>query len=310
VTEAEEAARAFGGRLLRLVAARENTVFEMAGGFGRAALRLHRAGYQSAAAIRSELWWCAALADAGVAVPRPLSLPGGGRLVRLASGRLASALGWVEGAPLGEDRVPLAGGPADQSDRHRALGRLVAEVHAASDALTLPEGFVRPHWDGTGLLGDAPVWGRFWDHPALNARQRDLAVRARDWLGAALARAGPPGLIHADVLRENVLVRGADLALIDFDDSGFGYRPYDLGTALLQSLDEPALPAIAAALAEGYASRRPLDPALLPAFTLMRCCASVGWAMTRLPPGDPVHARHIARMQRLADSLLDGRAPW
>ena len=29
---------------------------------GRAALRLHRQGYQDAAAIRSELWWCAALA--------------------------------------------------------------------------------------------------------------------------------------------------------------------------------------------------------------------------------------------------------
>ena len=50
--EADEAAALWGARLLRLILARENAVFEIAlPGDGRAALRLHRRGYQGADAI-------------------------------------------------------------------------------------------------------------------------------------------------------------------------------------------------------------------------------------------------------------------
>ena len=47
------------------------------------------------------------------------------------------------------------------------------------------------------------------------------------------------GLIHADLLGENILDDGAGLRLIDFDDCGWGFRFYDLGTAMLQSLGRP-----------------------------------------------------------------------
>ena len=83
-TRPTEAAAHWGGRPVRLLAQRENAVFEMAlpGGV-RAALRLHRQGYQAPAAIRSELWWCAALAQAGVAVPAALPSREGALLVTL-----------------------------------------------------------------------------------------------------------------------------------------------------------------------------------------------------------------------------------
>jgi Ser/Thr protein kinase RdoA (MazF antagonist) len=310
MTEAEVAARAFGGRWLRLVTARENAVYEIALPQGRAALRLHRLGYQSEAAIRSEIWWCGALRDAGLPVPRPVALPGGDTLLRLPSGRLASVVAWIDGAPLGAAGVPLPGTARDQADLHRALGGLLARLHAASDRLTLPDGFTRPRWDRDGLVGAAPFWGRFWDHPALRPDEAALARRARDLLAERLAEAGPIGLIHADVLRENVLVNGRSLSLIDFDDAGFGHRPYDLGTVLSQNQAEPHLPALADALAEGYAAARPLDATILPAMTLMRCCASVGWTMPRLAPDDPIHRSHIARMLRLAAHVLAGRPGW
>ncbi len=47
MTPAEMAAQAWGGRILRTLRDRENHVFEMSTPQGRAALRLHRAGYQS-----------------------------------------------------------------------------------------------------------------------------------------------------------------------------------------------------------------------------------------------------------------------
>ncbi len=313
MTGAEEAARAFGGTGPQLIRNRENAVYDVMLPSGRAALRLHRAGYQSAAAIRSELWWCRALAAAGVPVARPVPALDGQLLVALSTGRLASAVAWVDGVPLGEAGVPLAGDVAGQVARHRALGRLIARLHSATDALVLPPDFVRTRWDSDGLLGETPFWGRFWDHPALQPDDAALLRKTRHFLRDRVqdhAASGSFGLIHADVLRENVFVGESGLSLIDFDDSGFGFRLYDLGTVLSQNLFEPALPQIAQALAEGYAETRPLDPAMIPVFTLMRCCASVGWTMPRLAPDDPIHRSHIARAVGLARRVLEGGGLW
>lgn len=309
MTEAEEAAQAFGGSAPKLIRKRENAVFEVMLPSGRAALRLHRTGYQSAAAIRSELWWCRALAAAGVPVARPVPAVDGHLLVTLSNGRLASSVAWVDGLPLGEAGVPLAGSVAKQVQHHRALGRLIAQMHSATDALELPDDFLRTRWDVDGLLGETPFWGRFWDHPALQPDDATLLRKTRDFLRERVrdhAQRASFGLIHADVLRENVFVGAKGLSLIDFDDSGFGFRLYDLGTVLSQNLFEPGLPQIAQALAEGYSETRPLDAAMIPIFTLMRCCASVGWTMPRLAPDDPIHRSHIARAVGLASRLLQG----
>jgi Ser/Thr protein kinase RdoA (MazF antagonist) len=198
---------------------------------------------------------------------------------------------------------------AEQVARHRALGRLLAQLHSATDALVPPPDFVRTRWDRDGLLGETPFWGRFWDHPALQPEDAALLRKTRDFLRERIgdhATSGSFGLIHADVLRENVFVGENGLSLIDFDDSGFGFRLYDLGTVLSQNLFEPALPRIAQALAEGYAATRPLDPTMIPVFTLMRCCASVGWTMPRLAPDDPIHRSHIARAVGLARRVMEG----
>ena len=298
-TDALEAAKHWDGTGLRLLRNRENVVYEMLTPRGRAALRLHRVGYQQEAAIRSELWWCAALAARGVAVPTPLALTGGAPLVRLASGRFASAISWVEGAPLGEAGQFFTSSAAEQSARHFALGRLIADVHCATDALNLPSGFARPSWDIDGLTGDAPVWGRFWEHPALTADDANTLCKARDYLRAHLsdhlAQGGDFGLIHADVLRENVFVNGDSVSLIDFDDSGFGFRLFDLGTVMSQNLFEPQREAIAQALIAGYATVRPINANMVSVFTMARVLASVGWAADRLEVDDPIHKSHIAR---------------
>jgi Ser/Thr protein kinase RdoA (MazF antagonist) len=291
VTEAEQAAALWGGRITRLIRNRENAVYEIAVPQGRAALRLHRMGYQNPDAVRSELWWCAALADAGVAVPRPLESASGGLLVTLPSGRLASCIAWVEGEPLGEAGVPFAG---NQVARHFALGRLVHDVHRATDALTLPVWFTRPAWDVEGLTGERPFWGRFWEHPALTAAETGVLREARAFLRGHLQALEAPdmGPIHADVLRENVLVDGTRLSLIDFDDAGIGYRAYDLGTVMSQNLYEPDYADLRDALIAGYGG---VSVREVEVFTLARVLASVGWAAPRLPADDAVHRRHIER---------------
>ena len=313
--EATEATSLWGGQLIRLIRDRENAVYEMALPNGtRAALRLHRAGYQGDAAIKSELWWCSALANSGLSVPAPINAKSGAQLEHLSTGRLASVIAWVSGDPLGEAGVPLPGPPAEQSARHFRLGRLVAQFHIATDALTLPPDFTRPSWDIPGLVGAAPFWGRFWEHPALTRPEADHMQKARtflqDRLLAYTALGADFGPIHADVLRENVLVDGDSMSLIDFDDSGHGYRLYDLGTVLSQNLYEPALPDIARALIAGYATLRPADPELVAVFTMARTLASVGWTMPRLATGDPVHRRHINRALMWSTRVMAGDIPW
>ena len=189
-------------------------------------------------------------------------------------------------------------------DRHRALGRLVADFHAATAKLTLPPQFSRPRWDIPGLVGEAPFWGRFWEHPAASPDQRRTLESARAYLGERLedhAKTAPIVPIHADVLRENVLVNDHSLSLIDFDDSGWGFALYDLGTVLSQNLYEPAYPDIRDALMAGYGTT---DTETVEMFTLARTCASVGWTMPRLAPDDPVHPRHIARACMWAERLI------
>ena len=310
---AVQAAAFFAGTDPVLLKLRENAVFSMDLRGARTALRLHRRGYQTAQAIRSELWWMTALADAGLCVPRPVPTLSGDPLAALPDGTLASALTWIDGVPLGEGGVPLPQPPAEQARLHHALGQSLARLHDATDRLTLPPGFIRPSWDRDGLVGETPFWGRFWDHPGATPDDRALLRRTRDTarnlLGEYVSVPADQGLIHADVLRENVLIDGTKAALIDFDDCGFGFRLYDLGTALSQCLSEPALPDIAAAFTDGYASIRPLsarDRAMLPWMTLLRCTASVGWMVPRLPPDDPRHRTYIARATWAARILLDG----
>lgn len=308
MAEATEALTHWGGSRDAPIALqqRENAVYRVQLPDGPAALRLHRVGYQTAHAIGSELWWCAALARAGLPVPRPLPARDGALVVRLASGRLASAVGWLAGEAMGQAGTPLAGDLPTQSRLMRDLGGLIARMHTATDALHLPGTFTRPNWDIAGLVGEAPLWGPFWQHPALTTTEAAILRKARAWLARSLTRATDTGLIHADVLRENVLVSPAGLSLIDFDDAGFGYRLYDLGTALSQTLDEIHHDALCDAMIDGYARHRtvPVDvTAQVQAFTLMRACASVGWLAGRTTPDHPRTRPYIDRAITLARRL-------
>lgn len=305
---AREAAAQWGGTPLALIRNRENAVFRMALPNGKhAALRLHRMGYQTKAAIASELWFCGALADNGLPVPRPLPAQNGADLVTVQGGRMATAVEWLPGAPLGEAGVPLAGSAADQAAQHHALGQLLARIHSAPLSLNLPSTFDRPSWDIDGLTGETPFWGRFWDHAALTKPERDQMQSARQFLRAALqthAKTTPIIPVHADVLRENILVDGKALSLIDFDDSGLGFPLYDLGTVLSQNLYEPAFADIRDALIAGYKGLRPTDAAMVDIFTLARCLASVGWTMPRLAPDDLIMRSHIARALLCAKRVM------
>ena len=286
------AARPWGGLTAppRLAAHRENAVWDVRLPSGRAALRAHRPGYRTAAAIEAELAWTEALAARDVPCPAPIRT-GAGDLLSAEGGVLISCVAWIDAAPLAPCPLTM-----------RALGDLAARTHAASDDAALSPA-PRAAWDLDALTGADPLWGRYVDNPALGPDEVATLARASDAARERLPGIGDVGLIHADLLRENVLEGADGLHLIDFDDGGTGWRAYDLGTALVQHVGAPDAPALRDALLEGYLSRRALPGAdALAMFVALRAMASAGWAVTRLPPGAPGQRAYAARaLEAVAD---------
>jgi Ser/Thr protein kinase RdoA (MazF antagonist) len=304
---AHQAARLWGFAppQIALAARRENVVWRAEDARGAFALRLHRVGYRSECELISELQWMEALVYGGLNVPRPLPSHSG-QLVEEVGGTLVDVLTWLPGRPVGLQAqldVP------DRTGFCRDLGALLAQLHVISDAWPPPSGFTRPAWDRAGLLGDAPLWGPFWDNPGLTRTQRDTLQAARTKADAHLARIESGldyGLIHADALSENILIHEGRLSLIDFDDGGWGFRDFELATFLMRFLPAPDYPAMRAALLAGYAARRVVDPATLDLFILLRALTYPGWIIPRLhePGGDERSARAIRTALPLAEAYL------
>lgn len=272
---------------------RENAVFRLDVAGERFALRVHRAGYHSPEALRSELCWMGELAKAGILTPAVVPTSSGHLFERVrVSGvpeeRLVDVLSWVDGEPLGSVEGGVAAGP-DVAATFRETGRLMARLHNHAQGWERPADFERHSWDVAGLVGDEPLWGRFWELDALEADQRNLVLAARDQARADLTAFGDGtdryGLIHGDFLPENLLV-GADgrVRLIDFDDAGFGWHLFDIATSLFVVAEEPEFDAILEAFVAGYRTERELPDeqlAALPLFFLLRGLTYLGWLHTR-----------------------------
>ena len=287
------------------VAGRENQVYKVVTGSEAYALRFKRPGYRNLPELHSELQWLDAMAKAGLSVPAPRPSAEGALLEKVA-GYYVDMVSWLDGVPLGASRLPLD--LTDPEGTFFLVGETMARLHDACDAWCPPAGFERCHWDRDGLLGDAPLWGRFWENPTLDAATRRLFEAFRAHASAALLRGDyNTGLIHADIVRENVLVAGDVLHLIDFDDGGYGYRLFDVATALLKNRNEPNYTALQNALTSGYAHIRALDTEDLDLFLALRAVTYVGWIVPRMqePGGAERNHRFIKTAKDLCTSYLD-----
>lgn len=244
-------------------------------------LRVHRTGYQSAAAIDSELAWLQALRqDTTVPVPEPI--PGDdGRLLQgfLApdgTARLAVLFAHIAGREptLDDDLTPV----------FATLGRYAAILHRHVASWRPPAGFARQSWQASTILDADGLWGDWRRAPGVNARNGAILDRlnAALWMRLADYGSGPDryGLIHADMRLGNLLVAGERLSLIDFDDCGLCWFTYDFAASISFHETSPAIPALKAAWLGGYQSVRPLGPddiASIDAMVMLRRMALLAW---------------------------------
>lgn len=260
-----------------LVNLSENHTFRIDGpGQSRHILRLHRPGYQSMAAIESELAWVSALREAGMPVPQPRAGRDGRLVQRPGADRCAVLFAFEAGtepAP-GDELAPL----------FKIIGGFAATAHRHVEGWRRPPGFVRPAWTAGAILDADGLWGDWRQAPGVEGATRKTLDRLDGRLRAELAAYGNApdrfGLIHADMRLANLLVDGEKLTLIDFDDCGFGWFMYDLAASLSFIETSAQLAALKQNWIEGYTVIRPLsalDIGIIDAMILLRRMALLAW---------------------------------
>ena len=275
---------------IELIVHSENVTFRISvqGSDNDYVLKLHRPGYNSIEELDSERIWVEALNDVGISVQDSLltcqgqhfalvDIPGTGEQ------RYAGMTTWLEGTLL-SDHLETRSEGAERDRVFRRIGEIVATIHNQSTCWKESPGFKRRRLDLEGLLGEAPRWGRFWEHADLTKSERALLLRRRQDVRIALNEYGERpnnfSLIHADLDADNIVHNGDDLALIDFDDSAYGWHMYDIASALIDDWRAGDFDAVRAALLDGYREHRPLsgrDVGMLQAFLLIRGMATIGW---------------------------------
>lgn len=269
------------------------------------AVRVHRPGYHSAAAIESELLWIDALRDDDViGSVVPITARNGNRVVRAeipaSDPRNVVVFEWVAGAP------PDPNG--DHVPGFRTLGATTARMHAHAKAWQRPAGFERFTWDFDTTLGDNGHWGPWREGIGVGGATRELFQRTIDTIRVRLEAYGKGperfGLAHCDLRLANLLVDGDEVRVIDFDDCGFGWYMYDYATTISFIEDHPLVPDLRAAWLEGYRSVAPIsaeDEAELDTFVMLRRLLLVCWVGS--------HYAYATEAQELGEGFTVGTIP-
>ena len=270
----------------------ENIIFEVVENPGKkAVLRIHRPNYQSSLGILSELKLMAFLFEQGIQTPEPIKNRSGQYITPTTNNLQATMITWIAGDSLHVLHEEHPGDSPAIDKIYCRLGEVIADIHNATDSFEIPAEFERSSWDIKGFLGTNPLWGRFWENPVLTKVEKkfllDLKSKLITRLEQFLDDGADYGLIHADVIAENVLVADGYPIIIDYDDSGYGFRMYDLAVPLYRFYPFPSYTRLAGWLKIGYQKKRFLSENswdLLNVFVLLRRLAMLGWVVPRKSP--------------------------
>ena len=276
----------------------ENVVCRIRLSSSQVVMRLHRPGYNDLRELNSEVQWVQSLAATGLPVPTALQTQTGDYYCSVDIGhgdsreqRIVGVIEWVDGAPLG---TPLTNTSQDVVPHYETIGALAAEIRCHANLWEPPEDFRRRRWDLDGLLGEEPLWGRFWEAPPLTDNQRIVFSEARKVLRDRLGElsTGPDrfGLIHSDLHLGNIMRNGDKLTIIDIDDAGYGWFAHEIAVALHPSVGEPWFDLARKAFIGGYSSICEIDDdetRSIDFFLAVRSLMIVGWLNAR--PELPVY---------------------
>jgi len=241
--------------------------------------------------IQGELTWLAALRnEAGLPVPEPVPTREGKLLIHIKTpgvpqGKYISIMRWVDGHHVG-DTPTLR--------QARAWGKLVAQLHNFAATWVAPKDFERPTWDWDGQLGNGvlrtPVAELIKAMPEKYQQAfQTVSYEVKQVMEAYGKNPGTYGLIHADMYMENLLFKGDQPRLIDFEDCGFGFWMWDFGVIFSQWPWTDEFPRLRDSFFDGYNKVRTLPEEQfkhLDLFMAAQCATMVLWA-TAFIENDP-----------------------
>lgn len=243
-------------------------------------LRVHRPGYHTRREIESELAWLDAIRGAGVTrVAPPIERRMGGHVASFdleGDARDVVAFEFLPGAAPSEETGLV--------DGFRDLGAISARLHAHAQSWSRPEWFKRKRWIFDTIVGRSPHWGDWRAGLGMTTEGRAILERAADVMESRLGAYGIGeerfGLIHADLRLANLLVHDGQIAVIDFDDCGFGWFAFDFAAAISFIETDPTIPALQSAWVEGYRTVAPLEDtaeAEIDTFIMLRRLQLTAW---------------------------------
>lgn len=243
-------------------------------------LRVNRPGYHSRQAIESELAWIRALRDQDVVRTAKVLPATNDSLVVVGrhfdgEERNGVLFEWIPGTEPTQDRLVRD---------FEELGAITARLHQHARTWKRPDWFTRFRWDYNTSIGQQGHWGHWQDGMAMGPSERAVLSRLDSTLRERLTAFGTAddrfGLVHADMRLANLLVDESAVTVIDFDDCGFSWYMYDLGSSLSFIEDHPDVPEMIDSWVRGYRSQAPLskeDEAEIPTFILLRRLLLVAW---------------------------------
>lgn len=212
----------------------DNAVYRITARSGeRFVLRISAAEGYGAAEQNSEALWLTSLRqETDLRVPEPVPTIDGRLVVTIHIGgipepRHCVLFSWLPGQPA----MPGISLPVMER-----IGAFSARLHNHAARFVSPPGFVRQRWDWDRFLSAssildpgitiAPI------RPDAYALLNAVGERARETLAEIGTAESSWGLIHADLHRDNILLKRGHVSVIDFDDCGWGYYLFDVASVL------------------------------------------------------------------------------
>jgi Ser/Thr protein kinase RdoA (MazF antagonist) len=267
---------------LRLLSLSENATY-LADDGDPMVLRVHRPGYHSLEAIRSELKWMAALREqTPVVTPELIPARDGSDVVAatVADNTLhVDAVTFIAGCTA-EEQPDVVG--------FDELGRITAAMHEHVQGWTAPDYFTRFSWDVDATLGREARWGNWRHAPGLTAPDEAIVARAAAEAGRRLTEFGCDtdrfGLIHADLRMANLMIdpgnTAASITVIDFDDCGWSWYLFDLAAVVSFIEDTPEAERMISDWLRGYLAVRDIPAAhleMIPTLVMLRRLMLTAW---------------------------------
>ncbi|MFK8084246.1 MAG: phosphotransferase enzyme family protein [Granulosicoccus sp.] len=268
-----------------LLTVSENATFLITDASGKSCyvVRVHRPNYHTVSEIQSELLWIEALRKAQVVLtPKPIPLLTGNTIASFNDGddiRYMVAFEFMQGSEPSPDQSLASG--------FRQLGAITARLHHHTLHWETPGNFARKTWNFETTIGAAPHWGHWDQSPGLTDKGKMLLEKTGNTIRSRLDAYGSEsdrfGLIHADLRLANLLVDADNLAVIDFDDCGFGWYVYDFAAAISFMEEDPQVPDLLQAWVSGYREIADLskdDEEMIPTFIMLRRLMLTAWLAT------------------------------